>query len=90
MLRIGVERTKKETFVKVKTDVKGEQPFYFESLSPTITREHLRLILPLMVATEREKRAKRAHRREELATIKAEKLARSEKHGTKIDEKSEV
>ena len=90
MFKVGIKRTEKEAVVVVKTDVPGEKAFKFESLSPKITREHLRLILPLMVATEREKRHIRVHRKAELKALREEKLARSEGHGTQIDETSEV
>lgn len=90
MFKVGIKRTERETIISVKTDVPGEKAFKFESLSPTITKDHIRLILPLMIAKERDKRASRAHRKAELAAQKAEKLARSEKYGTQIDEKGEV
>jgi len=90
MFKVGIKRTDKQSIVTVKTDVEGEKAFKFDSLSPTITRDHLRLILPLMISTQREKRIKKAHRKLELAEQKAEKLARSEKHEQEIDEASEV
>lgn len=78
MFKVGIKRMEKESIVTVKTDVPNEKAFKFDSLSPTITQKHLRMILPLMVATQREKRATRAYRKLELAELKAEKLARSE------------
>ena len=80
MFKVGIKRTNKQTIVTVKTDVEDEKAFKFESLSPTITQKHLRMILPLMIASERSKRIKKAHRKAELAANKAEKLARSEKY----------
>ena len=78
MFKVGIKRTEKEAVVTVKTDVEGEKAFKFESLSPTITRDHLRLILPLMISSQREKRIKKVHRKLELAAIKAEREAKKE------------
>lgn len=96
MFKVGIKRTEKETVIRVKTDVPGEKAFKFESLSPTISQKHLKVILPMMIATERSKRIKKAHRKVELKAERerkaalAEKFARSEDIGTQIDEKSEV
>ena len=90
MINVSIKRTEKETIVTAKTEVISEKAFKFESLSPTITQSHLRIILPMMIDHERDNRIKKAHRREELKAIKAEKLVRSEKHRAQIDETSEV
>lgn len=90
MFKVGINRTEKEAIVVVKTDVLGEKAFKFESLSPKITREHLRLILPLMIANEREKRHIRVHRKAELKALREEKKARSEGYGTQKHETGEV
>lgn len=78
MFKVAIKRTERESIVTVKTDVEGEKAFKFESLSPTITLDHLRLILPLMISSQREKRIKKVHRKLELATIKAEREAKKE------------
>ncbi|QUG41316.1 hypothetical protein KD050_18885 [Psychrobacillus sp. INOP01] len=79
MFKVGIKRTESEVVVTVKTDVPGEKAFKFDSLSPTITSDRLRLILPLMIETQRDKRAARAHRKLELAEEKAEREERAEK-----------
>lgn len=77
-LIIKINRTDTEAIIKVKTEEINEKDFTFE-LSPRITEKHLNLILPHMIATERKRRTQKAHRREELKAIKAEKAARFEK-----------
>ena len=78
MIRVGIKKSADETVLIVKSDVPGEKAFKFESLSPNITRKNIRLILPMMIEQEREKRAKKAHRKKELAEIKEEKRLRKE------------
>ena len=78
MFKVAIKRMERESIVTVKTGVEGEKAFKFESLSPTITQKHLRIILPMMVASQREKRIKKAHRKIELAAIKAEREAKKE------------
>lgn len=59
MLKVGIERTEKEAIIKVKTNVPDEKVFKF-SLSPIITQNSLKLILPMLIESEREKRIKKA------------------------------
>lgn len=81
MITVSIKRTEKETIVKAKTDVPGEKAFTFDSLSPTITKEHIRLILPMMIESQREKRYKKAHRTEELRLLCEQKAEKKELYG---------
>ena len=100
MFKVDIKRTEKEMIVTVKTDVPDEKPFKFKTLSPTITQKHLRMILPMMIASERAKRIKKAITSAKAKATRAankaerkaeaEKLARSEGYGTQKHEASEV
>ncbi len=79
MYKVKIKRTKEETKLNVKTSVPDEKPFIFKSLSPTITREHIRLILPRMIDCERDKRNRKAYRKEELTKLREEKAAKAER-----------
>lgn len=47
-------------YATVNVKVAGEKLFTFEGLSSRITERHLKLILPALLDSEREKRAKKA------------------------------
>lgn len=79
MIKVSIKRTSDETVIIAKSEVPGEKPFKFESLSPTITKKNIRLILPSMIETEREKRARKAHRKQELKEIKEARAIRLER-----------
>ena len=86
MIKVSIKRTSTESVIIAKSDVPGEKAFKFESLSPTITEKSIRLILPMMIENARKKRAKKAHRKKELAEIKeakAERLTRGDSDSEK-------
>lgn len=89
MIKVSIKRTPVETIIIAKSDVPGEKAFKFESLSTSITKERIRLILPMMIESEREKRVRKAHRKQQLKEIKEEKadrLARGEEvYGKEIE-----
>lgn len=82
MLKVGIKRTETEAIVKVKTNVPDEKVFKF-SLSPIITQQSLKLILPMLIKSEREKRIKKAitsaKTKATRAANKAEREAKAEK-----------
>ncbi|MGE6487760.1 hypothetical protein [Paenisporosarcina sp. NPDC076898] len=93
MIKVSIKRTEVETVIIAKTGIPGEKPFKFDSLSPRITEKSIRLILPMMIETERDKRARKAHRKLELAAIKEEKAAKLEgieANGTEVNEEGTV
>ncbi|MFD2923891.1 hypothetical protein [Halobacillus naozhouensis] len=61
----------------VTVKAESEDPFKFE-FSPIATRETIRRALPVMIKNERNKRYKKAIRREQLAEQKRKKAERSE------------
>lgn len=91
MIKVSIKRSSTESVIIAKSDVPGEKAFKFESLSPTITEKSIRLILPMMIENAREKRAKKAHRAQELKEARIEKAARLERieaNGTEVNEES--
>lgn len=85
VLKINVKRTETETMIRVKSEIEGD-PAYEFSLSPIITEENIKLVLPMMIKREREKRYKKAFRREEMKAAreeKADRLASSQDDGSK-------
>lgn len=59
MFKVGIKRTESEAVVTIKTGVSDEKVFKF-SLSPIITKQSLKLIIPMLIKSEREKRIKTA------------------------------
>lgn len=87
MLKVSVKRTDTEAIVTVKSDNALEKKFEF-SLSPKVTSKSLRLILPAMIETERDKRRRKAHRKIELKQAKEERKLRSELDNGEVNEES--
>ncbi|MCK1997966.1 hypothetical protein MPH47_12145 [Psychrobacillus psychrodurans] len=87
MFKVGIKRTNKQMIVTVKTDVPDEKPFKFKTLSPTITQKHLRMILPMMIASERAKRVKKAITS---AKTKATRAANKAEREAKAEEMKEA
>lgn len=89
VLNVSIKRSETQSVIKVKSDIPGEKVFTFDSLSPNITQKSIRLIIPMLIESEREARIKKAHRKQQLREIrqaKAEQLLSSEEeHGKEIE-----
>jgi hypothetical protein len=76
-LKVNIKRTKTEAIVKVKTNVPDEKHFKF-SLSPTISQQSLKLILPMLIKSERDNRIAKAIRSVKTKATRARNKARKE------------
>lgn len=94
-MKVSIKRTKTEAIIKVTTSAPGEKSFKF-SLSPSITQQSLKLILPMLIKSERENRIIKAERSAKTKATRArnkalkEQQERDELNGTEVDEESTV
>lgn len=74
-MKVNIKRTETEAIIKVTTNVPNEKPFKF-SLSPVITQQSIKVILPLLLKSERDNRITKAIRSEKTKATKAKNKAR--------------